>query len=135
MTYFRRHSYSLKFRTSRRLLSTFALQRKVDERRLPRFIRILLRETRGERVKSFGMYWEVIRNYGLRFQKVPSPHSRSNLDHKVYFYFACSMSSKHCLESYKTPLNYSLELCRPSDIFAHLLLFNVNPMTRVVLSP
>ena len=37
---------------SRRLPLTFALQKKVEKRRLSRFSRNLLRETRGERVNK-----------------------------------------------------------------------------------
>ena len=57
MTYSPRHYHSKQFYMSRRLLSTFALHRNVDERRLPHFIRILLRETRGERVKYGIIRW------------------------------------------------------------------------------
>ena len=75
MTYSLCHYHSKQFYTSRRLLSTFALHRNVDERRLPHFIRILLRETRGERVKYF--QWN---NYSLFIIHFPPPKSEPSTD-------------------------------------------------------
>ena len=82
MTYSPRHYHRKEFYTSWRLLSTFALHRNVNERRLPHFIRILLRETRGERVKhDLAWFNSFLPHYnGVTYYDQSYCHSEVHLD-------------------------------------------------------